>query len=56
MTEAERTECRAYLEKQIDKLRLNLHRAEGRPNNEAEREGLARKLRIHQRLLEAISE
>lgn len=52
MTDFERAECKAYLEKQIKRLSISLEYADGHKNNEQEMIGLMRKLKIHRNLLE----
>lgn len=54
MTEFERAECKAYLEKQIKRLSISLTYADGHKNNEQEMIGLMRKLKIHRNLLEML--
>lgn len=54
MTEFEKAECKAYLEKQIKRLSISLEYADGHKNNEREMIGLMRKLKIHRNLLEMV--
>ena len=54
MTEFEKAECKAYLEKIIKRLSISLEYADGHKNNEQEMMGLLRKLRIHRNLLEMV--
>ena len=54
MTEFERAECKAYLEKQIKRLEISMVYADGHKNNEQEMIGLMRKLKIHRNLLEML--
>ena len=54
MTEFERAECKAYLEKIIKRLSISLERADKHKNNEQEMIGLMRKLKIHRNLLEMV--
>ena len=54
MTEFERAECKAYLEKQIKRLEISMVYADGHNNNEQEMMGLLKKLRIHRNLLEMV--
>ena len=56
MTEFERAECKAYLEKRIKRLSINLECADKHKNNEQEMIGLMRKLKIHRNLLEMVKE
>ena len=54
MTEFERAECKAYLEKQIKRLEISMVYADGHKNNEQEMMGLLRKMRIYRNLLEML--
>lgn len=54
MTEFEKAECKAWLEKQIKRLSISLEYADGHKNNEQEMIGLMRKLKIHRNLLEVV--